>query len=115
MSAHTHLSYLEENKGKGFFYWLKGWLVTFDHKRIGMMYMVSTLFSFLIGGIFALLIRAELWTPAQDFLTAQQYNHVFTLHGTVMVFWFIIPAIPGSLGNFCLPLMIGQRMWPFPG
>ncbi len=103
-----HLSYIEEKKG------LLSWIYTFDHKRIGILYLSTTLLSFLVGGILALVIRAELWTPAQDFLSANAYNRTFTLHGAIMVFWFIIPAIPGALGNFFLPLMIGAKDVAFP-
>lgn len=113
MSAHD-VSYLDENKGKSFFERLMGWVITYDHKRIGMMYLVTSLLSFLIGGVFALLIRTELWTPVKDFFDANTYNQIFTLHGAIMVFWFIIPAIPGALGNFCLPLMIGAKDVAFP-
>lgn len=113
--AHAHhLSYLEENQGQSFLRRLWGWFYTFDHKRIGILYMYTSLAAFLIGGVFALLVRAELWTPASDFLTANQYNRTFTLHGAIMVFWFIIPAIPGALGNFFLPLMIGAKDVAFP-
>jgi cytochrome c oxidase subunit 1 len=113
MGTH-HGSYLDENKGEGFFRWLWGWLFTYDHKRIGILYMVTSLGAFLIGGIFALLIRFELFTPLLDQFSANNYNRLFTLHGAVMVFWFIIPAIPGALGNFFLPLMIGAKDVAFP-
>ncbi len=90
------------------------WLTTVDHKRIGLMYLVSTGTAFMIAGLFALLLRAELLTPKQDFLTAPQYNQAFTLHGAMMVFLFIIPGIPGGLGNFVLPIMIGAKDVAFP-
>src|SRR3989338_7493662 len=112
-AAH-HGSYLDEHKDAGFFRWLMGWVVTYDHKRIGILYMLTSLTAFLIGGVFALLVRYELLTPAQDFLSSNAYNRIFTLHGAVMVFWFIIPAIPGALGNFFLPLMIGAKDVAFP-
>jgi cytochrome c oxidase subunit 1 len=85
------------------------WLTTVDHKRIGLMYLASTLTAFLLGGIFALVVRLELLNPGKDVLTAPQYNQAFTLHGAVMVFLFIIPSIPGALGNFLVPIAIGAK------
>lgn len=109
MSAgHHDVSYLEDGKG------LWSWIYTFDHKRIGMLYLWTTLASFLIGGIFALLVRTELWAPGQTIMDANSYNRAFTAHGAIMVFWVIIPAIPGALGNFFLPLMIGAKDVAFP-
>jgi len=93
---------------------LKSWLFTLDHKRIGLMYLASTSLFFMIGGIFALLVRAELWAPGKTIMDATQYNKAFTLHGAIMVFLFIIPAIPGALGNFFLPLMLGAKDVAFP-
>ncbi|MCX6594491.1 MAG: cytochrome c oxidase subunit I [Acidobacteria bacterium] len=90
------------------------WLTTVDHKRIGLMYLWSVLTAFLLGGLFALALRLELLTPKEDFMTAETYNKVFTLHGAVMVFLFIIPAIPAALGNFVLPLMLGAKDVAFP-
>ncbi len=90
------------------------WLTTVDHKRIGLMYLVSTFTFFLIGGTFALLLRFELLNPGQDIMTAPQYNQAFTLHGAIMVFLFIIPSIPGGLGNFVIPLAIGAKDVAFP-
>lgn len=118
MSTHAHAahhgSYLDENKGEGFLRWLWGWFFTYDHKRIGVLYMVTSLTAFVIGGIFALMIRYHLMSPSSGFLSANGYNRTFTLHGAVMIFWFIIPAIPGALGNFFLPLMIGAKDVAFP-
>ncbi|MFZ9691675.1 MAG: cbb3-type cytochrome c oxidase subunit I, partial [Phycisphaerales bacterium] len=82
---------------------LLSWIFTLDHKRIGVMYLVSVLVSFFIGGVFALLIRTELLAPGGTIMTADQYNQVFTLHGAIMVFLVIIPSIPAALGNFVLP------------
>lgn len=93
---------------------LKSWLLTIDHKRIGLMYLASVLFAFGLGGTFALLLRAELLTPGKTFVDAKTYNQFFTLHGTIMVFLFIIPAIPGSLGNFVLPMQVGAKDVAFP-
>ena len=93
---------------------LKSWLFTLDHKRIGVMYLVATLSSFLLGGIFALLVRTEHLTPGQTIMDADTYNQMFTLHGAVMVFLFIIPAIPAAFGNFILPIMLGAKDVAFP-
>ena len=90
------------------------WLTTIDHKRIGVMYLFSTIFFFMIGGLFALAVRMELLTAGKTFLSAEQYNQAFTLHGALMVFLFIIPSIPGGLGNFFLPIMIGAKDVAFP-
>lgn len=93
---------------------LRSWLTTLDHKRIGVMYLISILASFFLGGVFALLIRTELLTPGKTIMTADQYNQLFTLHGAVMIFLFIIPGIPAALGNFVLPLMLGAKDVAFP-
>ncbi|HVG71286.1 MAG TPA: cbb3-type cytochrome c oxidase subunit I, partial [Vicinamibacterales bacterium] len=85
-----------------------------DHKRIGLMYMVSVTIAFIIGAFFAALIRAELATPAGDLLSADVYNRVFTMHGVAMVFFVLIPAVPAILGNFVLPLMLGAKDVAFP-
>ncbi len=98
------------NHGRG----LRSWLTTLDHKRIGVMYLVSILASFLLGGVLALLLRTELLTPQQTIMKADTYNQVFTLHGAVMIFLFIIPGIPAALGNFVLPLMLGAKDVAFP-
>ncbi|MCX6619899.1 MAG: cbb3-type cytochrome c oxidase subunit I, partial [Acidobacteria bacterium] len=105
---HTEADYLEEPKG------LKSWLYTIDHKRIGVMYLWSILTAFFIGGVFALLIRIHLLWPKSNFLEPENYNRVFTLHGAVMTFLFIVPSIPASLGNFVLPLMLGAKDVAFP-
>jgi cytochrome c oxidase subunit 1 len=101
-------SYL--NAGHGF----KSWLLTRDHKRISMLYLLSVTFFFFIGGIFALLIRLELLTPAGDLVQSDTYNKLFTMHGQVMVFFFLIPAVPAVLGNFLIPIMIGAKDLAFP-
>jgi cytochrome c oxidase subunit I len=93
---------------------LKSWLFTLDHKRIGLMYLAVTTLAFLAGGIFALLVRLELAFPGETIMGPQQYNKAFTLHGAIMVFLFIIPSIPGALGNFFLPLMLGAKDVAFP-
>ncbi|MBX7216683.1 MAG: cbb3-type cytochrome c oxidase subunit I [Candidatus Kapabacteria bacterium] len=92
---------------------IKSWLLTGDHKRIAILYLISISIFFALGGIFAALIRIELLTPGPD-LEAEMYNRAFTAHGIVMVFMFLIPAIPAVLGNFLLPIMIGARDLAFP-
>ncbi len=110
MSGHEHnnINYLKAQSG------LRNWFVTVDHKRIGVMYLISILSFFILGGLFALTFRLELWTPLKEFLTPDQYNQIFTLHGVVMVFLVVVPGIPGALGNFILPLQIGAKDLAFP-
>ena len=93
---------------------LRSWLLTKDHKRIAIMYLLSVSVFFVLGGIYAGLIRLELLTPASDLLESGSYNKVFTQHGVIMVFFFLIPAIPAVLGNFLLPIMIGAKDLAFP-
>ncbi len=95
-------------------YGVKSWLLTRDHKRIALLYMVSITFFFFLGGLFALLIRLELLTPEGDLVQAETYNKLFTMHGIVMVFFFLIPSIPAVLGNFFIPMMIGAKDLAFP-
>src|SRR6202795_1952053 len=95
-------------------YGVWSWLLTTDHKRIALLYLLSITFFFFIGGFFALLIRLELLTPAGDLLTADTYNKAFTMHGQIMVFFFLIPSIPAVLGNFLIPMMIGAKDLAFP-
>ena len=95
-------------------YGIRSWLFTTDHKRIALLYLVSITAFFFIGGFFALLIRLELLTPAGDLLTADMYNKAFTMHGQVMVFFFLIPSIPAVLGNFLVPMMIGAKDLALP-
>ncbi|HLD74586.1 MAG TPA: cytochrome c oxidase subunit I [Bdellovibrionota bacterium] len=101
-----HKSYLQEG---GFF----SWFTTLDHKKIGIMYLAATMLFFLAGGVFGLLVRYELLTPESTF-PRDVYNKIFTYHGTIMVFMFIIPGIPAALGNFFLPLLIGAKDVAFP-
>jgi cytochrome c oxidase subunit 1 len=82
------------------------WAGTLDHKRIGIMYLVGVSLAFLSGGLFALLVRLHLWEPEGLLFSNQDYNQIFTLHGAFMVFLFVIPAIPGSLGNMVLPQVL---------
>jgi cytochrome c oxidase subunit 1 len=90
------------------------WLLTKDHKRIALLYLFGITFFFFIGGIFATLIRLELLTPAGDLVTSETYNKLFTMHGVIMVFFFLVPSIPATLGNFLLPIMIGAKDLAFP-
>ena len=93
---------------------LRSWLLTTDHKRIALLYAVGITFFFFLGGAAATLIRIELFKPEGNFISADAYNRLFTLHGTVMVWFFLVPAIPTTLGNFLLPLMIGAKDVAFP-
>jgi cytochrome c oxidase subunit I len=95
-------------------YGIRSWLLTTDHKRIALLYLISITFFFFVGGFFALLIRLELLTPAGDLVHADTYNKLFTMHGQVMIFFFLIPSIPAVLGNFLVPLMIGAKDLAFP-
>jgi cytochrome c oxidase subunit 1 len=95
-------------------YGIRSWLLTTDHKRIALLYLVSITFFFFIGGFFALLIRLELLTPAGDLVLADTYNKLFTMHGQVMIFFFLIPSIPATLGNFLVPMMIGAKDLALP-
>ncbi len=95
-------------------YGVRSWLLTHDHKRIAILYLISISAFFFIGGLMAVLIRLELATPAGDFVQPDTYNRLFTMHGIVMVFFFLIPSIPAVLGNFLIPLMIGAKDLAFP-
>jgi cytochrome c oxidase subunit I len=95
-------------------YGIRSWLFTTDHKRIALLYLISITVMFFVGGFFALLIRLELLTPAGDLLLADTYNKMFSMHGQVMVFFFLIPSIPAVLGNFLIPMMIGAKDLAFP-
>ncbi len=106
-------SYIRDNS-RTFIDWLKSWLLTVDHKRIAILYLLSINFFFLLGGLAATLVRVELITPAGDLMSSDVYNRAFTLHGIIMVFFFLIPSIPAVLGNFLVPLMIGARDLAFP-
>jgi cytochrome c oxidase subunit 1 len=104
----TGLNYL--NNGYG----LKSWLLTKDHKRIALLYLWSVTAFFALGGFFALMIRLELLTPAADLVQPETYNKLFTMHGVIMVFFFLIPSIPATLGNFLIPIMVGAKDLAFP-
>lgn len=95
-------------------YTLKSWFLTTDHKRIAILYFASLIFFFFIGGAAATVIRIELATPQADLVSSDTYNRLFTMHGIIMVWFFLIPSIPNTLGNFIVPLMIGARDLAFP-
>jgi cytochrome c oxidase subunit 1 len=90
------------------------WLLTADHKRIAMLYLISITFFFFVGGLFAGLIRLELLTPQPDLVASDTYNKLFTMHGIVMIFLFLVPSVPATIGNFLIPIMIGTRDLAFP-
>ncbi len=90
------------------------WLLTRDHKRIGILYLLGISVFFVLGGLMAVLIRAELATPQGDLFSSDVYNRLFTMHGILMIFFFLIPSIPAVLGNFLLPIMIGAKDLAFP-
>ncbi len=93
---------------------IKSWLLTKDHKRIAILYLISISVFFLLGGLEATMLRLELATPEGDLMSSDTYNKTFTQHGTLMIFFFLIPSIPATLGNFLLPIMIGARDLAFP-
>ncbi|GMW03193.1 MAG: cytochrome c oxidase subunit 1 [Candidatus Hydrogenedentota bacterium] len=93
---------------------IASWLLTTDHKRIAVLYLVSISAFFLVGALFAAMIRIELLTPSGDFMSGDTYNKAFTLHGVVMIFFFLIPSIPAVLGNFLVPIMVGAKDLAFP-
>ncbi|PYT36133.1 MAG: cytochrome c oxidase subunit I [Acidobacteria bacterium] len=95
-------------------YGIRSWLLTTDHKRIGILYLISITFFFAIGGLMAVLIRMELATPEGDLFQSDTYNRLFTMHGIMMIFFFLIPSIPAVLGNFLIPIMVGARDLAFP-
>ena len=101
-------NFLNEEEG------ILSWLLTRDHKRIGLLYMVSITFFFLLGGVFALLMRLELMEPFGWLVDPETYNKLFSMHGIIMVWFFLIPSIPTTLGNFFIPMMIGAKDVAFP-
>jgi cytochrome c oxidase subunit 1 len=106
--SQTRVNYLNVNHS-----W-KSWLFTTDHKRIAILYLISITAFFFVGGFFALLMRLELMTPRSDLVQTDTYNKLFTMHGIIMVFFFLIPSIPATLGNFLIPIMVGARGLAFP-
>jgi len=107
-------NFLETYKGKPLGTRIMSWLLTLDHKRIGMMYLYGILGSLIAGGTFALLVRMELWAPGQTIVGQDTYNKFFTLHGGVMIFLVIIPGIPAALGNIMMPIQLGAPDVAFP-
>jgi cytochrome c oxidase subunit 1 len=107
-SGYNRRNYLNQEQG------LLSWLLTGDHKRIAIMYMVAVSVFFMVGGLLAMAVRLELLTPQSDLMSPDTYNKAFTMHGIVMVFFVLIPAVPAILGNFLVPLMIGARDLAFP-
>src|SRR5438128_9717875 len=93
---------------------VKSWLLTLDHKRIAILYVVVITLMFFLGGLAATIVRLELMTPAGDLVDRDSYNKLFSLHGIIMVFFFLIPSIPAVLGNFLVPMMIGAKDLAFP-
>src|SRR5207248_11449288 len=93
---------------------LLSWLFTGDHKRIAILYLISITFFFFIGGAFAGLIRLELLTPQGDLTASDTYNKFFSMHGIIMVFLFLVPSVPATLGNFLMPIMLGAKDLAFP-
>lgn len=95
-------------------YSVRSWLLTTDHKRIAILYLLSITFFFAIGGLAATIVRLDLMTPQADLVQTETFNKLFTAHGVIMVFFFLIPSIPAVLGNFLVPLMVGARDLAFP-
>src|SRR5574341_1449281 len=106
-TATTYPETLVEPRG------IAAWLTTVDHKRIGIMYTVTAFIFFTLGGLLALIVRLELALPGAQIVTAEQYNRVFSMHGTTMIFLFVIPIFVG-FGNYIIPLQIGARDMAFP-
>ena len=106
--AESRVHYLNSSYG------IRSWLLTTDHKRIALLYLASITFMFFVGGVFAVLIRIHLIQPQGALVEPETYNKLFTLHGAVMIFFFLIPSIPATLGNFLVPMMIGARDLAFP-
>jgi cytochrome c oxidase subunit 1 len=107
-TAEEQVSYLRAG------YSLRSWLLTTDHKRIAILYLMAITFFFFVGGMAAGLIRLELLSPQGALLSNEGYNRAFTIHGVIMVWFFLIPSIPATFGNFLIPLMIGARDLAFP-
>ena len=107
-AVHEELDYLRCQRG------LRSWLTTLDHKRIGILYLISIVAAFVLGGLMAVAIRVELFAPGEQIVGEDTYNNLFTLHGAIMVFLFVIPSIPAVIGNFVLPLMLGAKDVAFP-
>ncbi len=118
-STHSHANDDHTPYYKGGGIW--SWITTLDHKRIGMMYLATTMFFLLVGGVLALLVRLELFAPGATIFVTKSgapnpdlYNRAMTLHGAIMIFMFLIPVIPAALGNFFLPILLGAKDVAFP-
>ncbi|MBE0674419.1 MAG: cbb3-type cytochrome c oxidase subunit I, partial [Bacteroidales bacterium] len=112
-NPHTegHVSYLEhQGKYKG----ILSWLLSTDHKKIGLMYLYAIIVFFFVAAFLGLLMRIEKFAPGQDIMDAQTYNGIFTIHGVIMVFIIVIPGLAAVFGNFFLPIMIGAKDVAFP-
>ncbi|HEY0703017.1 MAG TPA: cbb3-type cytochrome c oxidase subunit I [Candidatus Acidoferrales bacterium] len=107
LPTESHVNYLNVDHS------VKSWLLTVDHKRIAILYLISITLMFFVGGFFAVLMRLNLIEP-QGLVAPETYNKLFTMHGVIMVFFFLVPSIPATLGNFLVPLMIGARDLAFP-
>ena len=107
-AALPKVSYLNSEYG------LKSWLLTGDHKRIAILYLISITLFFFLGAFFAGMVRLELLTPPSDLMASDTYNKMFTMHGIVMVFLFLVPSVPATIGNFVLPIMVGAKDLAFP-
>jgi cytochrome c oxidase subunit I len=94
---------------------LRSWLLTTDHKRVGLLYLFTIILFFAVAAVAAAIMRLNLLTPRGDLVQAETYNKLFTTHGVLMVWFFLIPSIPSVLGNFLLPLMLGARDLAFHG
>src|SRR5689334_16285323 len=105
---HSKTNYLSDGHS------IASWLLTEDHKRIAVLYLISVALMFFLGGAAAGMVRLELTSPHGQLFTSEQYNKLFSAHGIVMVFFVIIPGVPAVLGNFVLPLMIGAKDLAFP-
>src|SRR5664280_951348 len=106
VAANGHVSFLDyQGKYKG----IRAWILSTDHKRIGILYLIALITFFAIGVTFGFLIRLELLTPGKTIVEPQIYNEFFTLHGVIMIFLFVIPGLPAVFGNFFLPIMIGAK------
>src|SRR5271170_1808203 len=106
--AESRVNYLNASYG------VKSWLFTTDHKRIALLYLASITLMFFVGGAFAVLMRLHLIEPQGALVEPDTYNKLFTMHGVIMIFFFLVPSIPATLGNFLVPMMIGARDLAFP-
>ena len=110
MSETTYTGFWQESPRPG----ILGWLLSTDHKRIGIMYLGCIISMFIVGACLGLAIRLELIAPGRTIMDAQTYNATFTVHGIIMIFMFLIPSIPAAFGNLLLPIHIGARDVSFP-